>query len=176
MLFRSFFQLHYLNATDQPIAAHMDLKAYALPAGVAYTQTDAYVTYNNDISIPPHATGVKVTASCALPTGVKFWTVSTHSHKQSVATRVADGTSDIFNSADWEHPGSKNWMATPFYTFGAPKLTWECTYDNTGDNANNTVVAGPSAVTNEMCMATGYFFPSTGPKFEVQYNGSCFSL
>ena len=172
----AFFQLHYLNATDQPIAAHIDLKAFALPAGAAYTQTDAYVTYNNDISIPPHATGKTVTATCPLPQGVKFWTVSTHSHKQSVATDVKDGTSAVFQSTDWEHPGSQNWMAKPFYTFTATSLTWECTYDNTGDNANNTVVAGPSATTNEMCMATGYFFPSTGPKFEVMYNGHCLSL
>jgi hypothetical protein len=170
------FQLHYLNATDQPLAAHIDLKAYALPPGTAYTQTDAYVTYNNDISILPHAVGKTVSASCPLPSGVKFWTMSTHSHKQSVETSVSDGSGMIFQSHDWEHPGSMNWNATPFYTFGATKLTWECTYDNTGDNANNTVVAGPSASTNEMCMATGYFFPATGPKFEVVFNGNCIGL
>jgi len=52
------------------------------------------------------------------------------------------------------------WDATPFYTV-AGKLTWTCTYDNTGDNAGTTVVQGPSAAHNEMCMATGYVFPST---------------
>jgi len=25
------------------------------------------------------------------------------------------------------------------------------------------VIAGPSAATNEMCMATGYYFPATKP-------------
>jgi hypothetical protein len=89
---------------------------------------------------------------------------------------VDDASNAIFSSTDWQHPGSMNWMATPFYTFTATKLTWTCTYDNTGDNANNTVVSGTSASTDEMCMATGYFFPSTGPKFNVQYMGSCFSL
>jgi hypothetical protein len=170
-------QLHYLNATDKPISAHIDLKAYALPTGTAYTQTDAYVTYNQDINIGPHATGVKATASCNLPAGVKFWTMSTHSHKQSVATVVDDGSSAIFSSTDWQHPGSMNWMTpSTFYTFANAKLTWTCTYDNTGDNANNTVMSGTSASTDEMCMATGYFFPSTGPKINIQYMGSCFSL
>jgi hypothetical protein len=169
-------QLHYLNASDQPISAHIDLKAYALPAGTPFTQTDAYVTYNQDIKIAPHAVGKSFTASCDLPAGVQFWTMSTHSHKQSVMTVVDDGANAIFTSTDWQHPGSMNWMATPFYKFTNSKLTWTCTYDNTGDNAANEVDSGTSAATDEMCMATGYFFPSTGPKFNVQYMNSCFSL
>jgi hypothetical protein len=184
------FQLHYLNATDNPIAAHIDLKAYALAPGAAYTQTDAYVTYNNDISVPAGATNFKVAASCPLPSGVKFWTMSTHSHKQSAETSVSDGTSMLFQSTDWEHPGAMNWGSNPFYTFTATKLSWECTYNNNApppycdqggpaadcSNADVTVKAGQSAVTNEMCMATGYFFPATGPKFEVVAGGNCFSL
>jgi len=55
------------------------------------------------------------------------------------------------------------WMASPFYTFSTNQLTYECTYNNTGPNAATTVVDGPSAVTNEMCMATGYYFPATKP-------------
>jgi hypothetical protein len=55
-------------------------------------------------------------------------------------------------------------------------LTWTCTYDNTGSNKGMTVVAGPSALTNEMCMATGYFFPATGPKFGYVKGGTCYSL
>ena len=81
-------------------------------------------------------------------------------------------------------------MTSPFYTFTTPNLTWTCNYANDApppycsdggspascSNANTTVMSGQSAVTDEMCMATGYFFPSTGPKFEVNYNGSCLSL
>lgn len=82
-------------------------------------------------------------------------------------TTVKDGmpasTAVTFTSTDWEHPGAKTWMASPFYTFASGKLTYECTYDNTGSNAASTVVSGPSAETNEMCMATGYYFPATKP-------------
>ena len=169
-------QLHYLNASDAPITAHIDLKAYALPAGTAYTQTDAFVTYNQDIKIPPGAVGKTFTGACTLPAGAKFWTMSTHSHKQSVNTSVSDGAAAVFTSTDWEHPGAKNWMATPFYAFTANKLTWQCTYNNTGDNAGREVDSGQSASTDEMCMATGYFFPSTGPKFGVLIGGNCVQL
>jgi hypothetical protein len=183
-------QLHYLNGTDQVLTAHFDLKAYALAAGTPYTQTDAYVTYNQDISIGSGATGVVASASCTLPTGVKFWSMGTHSHKQSVQVQITDGSSVVLTTTDWEHPMNMVVPKAPFYTFTAPKLSWACTYNNnaappycdkggpaaTCSNADTTVMSGPSAVTNEMCMAVGYFFPSTGPKFNVQYNGNCFSL
>ena len=167
----AFFQLHYLNQQDGPAMGQMHLKAYALPAGTAYTQTDAYVTYQFQISVPPNATNVKATGACPLPQGVKFWTLSTHSHKQSTATSISDGSTQLFSSTDWDHPGAMTWNTAPFYTFTSPKMSWECTYDNTtpppAGNSNITVVQGQSASTNEMCMATGYYFPATGPKFEV---------
>ncbi len=158
------FQMHYLNTTDNALTAHVELKAYALAAGAAFTETDAFITYNNSISIPPGATNVTASATCAVPTQ-KFWTISTHDHKQGIHTDVMDGASVVFQSTDWEHPGAQLWNTSPFYTFSGGKLTWECTYDNTGSNSSITVVSGPSAQTNEMCMAVGYFFPATGPKF-----------
>ena len=163
----AYFQMHYLNATDQPIVAHVTLNAEAYDLGVAYTRTAPYVTYNGKISIPPHATGVVASMTCNVPAGFKFWMMSTHAHQQAVQTTVKDGTATstliAFNSTDWEHPGAAMWTTTPFYTFSTDKLTYECTYNNTGPNANTTVVSGPSAQTNEMCMATGYYFPATKP-------------
>ena len=38
-----FFQMHYLNATDEPIQAHVVLDAYALEANDVYTPTAPYV-------------------------------------------------------------------------------------------------------------------------------------
>src|SRR5256885_455448 len=62
-----YFQMHYLNATPNMLTAHVNLKAYALPVGTSYTETEAYVTYNDDISIGPGATNVAITASCPVP-------------------------------------------------------------------------------------------------------------
>ncbi len=160
----AYFQMHYLNSTDEPITAHVTLSAYALDASVDYTPTAAFVTYNGDISIPANATNYTETETCNLPAGAKFWTVSTHSHKQSVKTKLEDGGTQIFLSEGpdaWEHPGSKDW-GMPFYTFASGTMTYSCTYDNP---TSNTIVDGPSAQTNEMCMGTGYFFPATTAKF-----------
>jgi hypothetical protein len=165
----AYFQMHYLNATDAPISAHVTLTAEAYAPGTPFTRTEAYITYNGSISIPPHAIGHTESMTCAVPAGIKFWTMSTHSHKQSVKTVVKDGAptsaAAVFTSTSWEHPGAVAWAASPFYTFAANALTYECTYDNTGDNAGSTVVSGPSAAKNEMCMATGYYFPATRPLF-----------
>ncbi|HUJ63254.1 MAG TPA: hypothetical protein VLX92_32370 [Kofleriaceae bacterium] len=178
-------QMHYLNSSDNTETAHDELAAYALPSGAAYTETDAYITYNQDINIPANATNVTVTASCPVPSGVKFWEMSTHSHKQSVTTTVSDGSSAIVQSSDWEHPTVQIWGTTPFYTFTNSNLTWSCNYNNNApppyepngtSNADTTVVAGPSAATNEMCMAVGYFFPATGPEFHLEYGGTCLGL
>ncbi|HET7506171.1 MAG TPA: hypothetical protein VFK02_34365 [Kofleriaceae bacterium] len=163
----AYFQMHYLNATDAPIRAHVTLNAEAYEAGASYTRTAAYVTYNGDISIPPGATDHLETMTCNVPAGAKFWVLSTHAHKQAVKTEIKDGmpasTAIPFTSTDWEHPGATMWSSAPFYTFATGKLTYECTYDNVGDNAKSTIVDGPSAAINEMCMATGYYFPATKP-------------
>jgi hypothetical protein len=167
----AYFQMHYLNATDQPLTAHVTLDAEALDAGVPYTQTAAYVTYNNNISIPAGA-GVGGTAedvetqTCDVPAGAKFWLMSTHAHKQATKTEVKDGSATgplVFSSTDWAHPGAMTFM-TPatFYTFASNKLTYSCTYTNP---TNRTIVSGNSAATDEMCMASGYYFPATRPRF-----------
>ena len=159
----AYFQMHYLNSGDMPIQAHVTLNADAYDVGAAYTKTAAYITYNSQISVGPGATGVVASQSCNVPAGSKFWTVSTHAHKQAVKTEIKDGATSVFSSIDWEHPGSKMFATTPFYTFASGKLTYECTYNNTGSNAGTTVVSGPSAQTNEMCMGTGYYFPAQKP-------------
>jgi hypothetical protein len=170
-----FFQMHYLNSTDAPLTAHVTLRAYALPDTVEYTRTDLYGTYNADITIPPHATNHVESATCDVVEG-KFWSMSTHSHKQSVATAVKDSSAMVFESLDWEHPGSARWEAPTFQQFSSGRVTWECTYNNTGDNANQTITSGQSARTDEMCMATGYYFPGRGTKGCVFNNGECTCL
>jgi hypothetical protein len=157
-----YIQMHYLNSTDGDLTVHVSLSAYAYAVGTLYTPTAAYVTYNQSISIPPMSTGTKATQTCNVPANLSWWTVSTHSHKQSVHTELRDGTSVVFSSDTWEHPGSKNWMTMPFYTFTSGKFTYECTYDNP---TNNTIVDGQSATTNEMCMGTGYVFPQSNASF-----------
>lgn len=167
-----YFQMHYVNSTDQPLTTHVELTAYALDELKTFTRTDLFGTYNADISIPAHAQNFKVSATCDVTPGAKFWSITTHAHKQAVTTEVRDGSQMLFQSKDWEHPGAKQWGGPEFFTFGS-KITWECTYDNIGTNANDVIRDGQSARTNEMCMATGYYFPAAGPRGCVMSGGEC---
>lgn len=160
----AYFQMHYLNATDADETVHVELDAFALAEGLPYTSTAAYITYHQGITIKPGEIGAVATGNCTAPAGVKFWTMSSHSHKQAVHTQINDGADIVFQSDDWEHPGAKSWGAAPFYTFTNPKLTFSCTYNNNNANDPNhltTIHSGQSALTDEMCMATGYIFPAT---------------
>ncbi|MFT3696628.1 MAG: hypothetical protein QM831_26040 [Kofleriaceae bacterium] len=173
----AYFQMHYINTTDQPMTVHVELNAYATTA-TTYTKTSPFVTYQFNISIPPDAVGTTVTQSCTPPAGVKFWEMSTHAHKQAVHTEVFDGSTSLFASDDWEHPGDKEWNANPFYTFSG-KLTWTCIYNNNDPNDPNhttTVSQGQSAATQEMCMATAYTFPSPKTSACVCQGASCTNI
>ncbi|MCX5742862.1 MAG: hypothetical protein NT062_10240, partial [Proteobacteria bacterium] len=158
------FQMHYLNTSDLPIQAHVTLNAEAYDAGVAFTPTAAYVTYNADLNIPP---GDSTTApqSCTVPTTSKFWTMSTHVHHRGTKTEVKDAAAMKFSSTNWEHPGAAAWNPG-FNTFASGKLTYTCSYHN---ELTTNVQDGNSAVDNEMCMAVGYFFPATKPT--ICYSG-----
>ncbi|HWU89868.1 MAG TPA: hypothetical protein VN253_21550 [Kofleriaceae bacterium] len=158
-----FIQMHYLNASDTPIQVHVTVTGDALDEGAAYTRTAAYVTYNGNINIPALTSNYTQSMSCTVPATSKFWRMSTHAHKQATHTAVKDGPAMVFESINWERPGAASWTdATPFYTFASGKLTYECTWNNP---TTHPIKTGDSAQTDEMCMASGYFFPATQPAF-----------
>jgi len=164
-----FIQMHYNNRSDQVIKAHVIVNGWSLDENADYTRTAAFVTFNGNLSIPPNPEPKPLdleAQTCGVPTTSKFWMVTTHAHKQARFTRVRDGMpmvgDEVFASTDWEHPGAKRWDAAPFFTFDSGKLTYECEYRNT---TNRTIEDGDSAQSDEMCMASGYFFPATRPVF-----------
>lgn len=156
-----YVQMHYLNTGDADIAAHVKIDGETYAAGENYTPAAAYITYNTQINIPAMSTGT-AGGTCAVPAGAKFFSMSTHAHKQATHTQVTDGSAMVFQSDNWEHPGTVDWNAEPFFSFASGSLTYRCDYNNP---TNRTVREGSSAETDEMCMAVGYFFPATGPKF-----------
>ena len=156
-----FIQMHYLNASDSVLHAHVELNAEAYDDGVQVTPAAPFVTYNTTIDLSPGTSlspspGM-VNGNCNVAAASKFYIMSTHTHKQGVHTFVKDGAATVFDSIDWEHPGEKTWPASPFFSFTSGKLTYQCEYMNT---ANRRIITGDSAATDEMCMAIGYYFPA----------------
>jgi hypothetical protein len=172
---KAFIQMHYLNITDKVVKAHVVVNGWTFAAGTSYIPAAAFITYNTQIHIDANVAGqapkeADASGACAVPAGVNFFAMSTHSHRRSMHTQVTDGAATmVFESINWEHPGAKTWDATPFYAF-KDKLNYACHYKN---DLDQVVTEGPSAQTNEMCMAVGYFFcpagggcsPATKPVF-----------
>jgi len=161
-----FLQVHFLNSTDSIIQAHVELDAFAHDEGVAFTPAGPFVTYDSRISIPP---GTPTAPSHGMRDGtcdframgggpLRFYAMSTHTHKQGVRTFVTDGSAMVLDNASWDHPLIKTW-SMPFFTFPNSTLTYQCEYSNPN---NRTIVTGNNADTDEMCMVVGYYFPAPG--------------
>ena len=164
-----FVQMHYNNTGDAPLVASAVINAEAYDVGVATTKTFAYVTYDGDINIPGGGAPHTESMDCNISPSSKVWLMSTHAHRLAKHTEVRNGATVTFQSDDWEHPGATKWMDAPFYSYSSGKLTSSCTWSNPG---SGTVYAGDSANTEEMCMASGYYFPAT--KSTICYNGFTF--
>lgn len=161
----AFLQMHYLNATERPRQVRVSLNAETYRDTESYTPAAAYVTYNSNISVPPGTPASPGTATagglCTVPSSAKFFSLSTHVHKQGTRTLVLDGTQTVFESTDWEHPGARTFEA-PYYSFGSGGLNYRCEYKNP---TSRVVTDGDSAELDEMCMAIGYFFPAQKATF-----------
>jgi hypothetical protein len=163
-----FIQMHYLNATDAVLHAHVALNAYAYNDGVQITPAGPFVTFNTRIDLAPGSpaspTQGMVNGTCDMLTdpgtgkSPRFYVMTTHTHKQGIHSFVKDGNTAIFDTTSWEHPGATTWSETPFYAFTSGKLFYQCEYLNP---TNMRIVTGDSASTDEMCMAVGYYFPAT---------------
>jgi hypothetical protein len=153
-------QMHYFNSSDSELVAHVTINGHAYAEGTAYQKASPYITFNTQINVPPGQDS-SVTGTCAVPSGAKFFLMSTHTHRFGTLTRVSDGSQMILESTDWEHPETLEQTDAPFLEF-QNSLTYHCEYHNF---TNQTVTTGDSAETDEMCMAVGYFFPATGPVF-----------
>jgi hypothetical protein len=159
----AFVQLHVANPGDAAIQAHATINAYAYDAGAAVTPAAPFMTFNNHIDLDPGSAAQPapgmVNGNCTVSPSWKFYLLSTHTHKQGVHTFVKDGAIALFDSFDWAQPGAKQWTAAPFYSFATGKLTYQCEYEN---KTNRRIYVGDSVVTDETCMAVGYYFPAPG--------------
>jgi hypothetical protein len=157
-----FLLMHFLNATDAVVPAHVELNALAYDEGVQTTPAAPYVTYSTRISLAAAPsvnapTTGSVSGDCNVDPTAKFYVFTTHTHKQGVRAIIKDGATQVFAAASWDHPGEQRWSTAPFFSFTSGKLSYECDYSNPN---NYAIKSGDNMTTDETCMAIGYFFPA----------------
>jgi|SRR5579872_1599932 len=171
--------MHFINTGSAPLQPQIKLNL--LYAKNVMYQAGTMVSFNSTINVPAATSAgpgtQTVSGNCSAPTGAKFFTMSTHTHKHATAAWVDyihnGQTTEVVHTGatstypadqepgsgtDWEHPGVGLWVAPNYLTVAAgDSFTYHCSYSNTGSTA---VTVGETAANNEMCMAIGYYFPA----------------
>ncbi|MEO7793559.1 MAG: hypothetical protein ABIV06_02210 [Thermoanaerobaculia bacterium] len=153
---------HLFNDTPDPMTTAVTLTAYAHGPGVAYTQTASLTTTDTQLMVPP-STLATSTHTCPVPSAVKFWWFSTHTHDFAQLARIRNGSSDIVVSVDPLAPAVAAFGPPTFYEFGVgEQLTYSCDFFN---DSGTTVGFGESYSVDENCIGLAYFFPATVPRY-----------
>ena len=154
-----FMLIHHHNTTSEVQKGRVTINLEALDEPV-YTPTDTFTAIDTNFAVPPYTSGYVQTNGCDVPPGAQFWRLTTHTHRYATASSVGDGTGKIFETLDWTHPGGVTWPTPPFRALDANRLTHGCTFDNPN---GYTVRPGPSYLSEDECVAVGYFFPASKP-------------
>jgi hypothetical protein len=161
------FDMHYINTSTETLHASVTLNVTF--AKGTFTKAASLISYNTSIFIPAHGMQT-VGGDCTPGSGAKFFYMLTHTHRRGQLATInrvlAGGTQGemLVKSTDWENPDQEKWPVSPYLTFQpGEKFHYSCQYMN---DLNQVVTSGPSAQTNEMCMAITYYFPASA-------GGSC---
>ena len=155
-------QMYVSNPTEAPVTTTATLQAEALSG--AYTRTATYQTTNISIAIPPGVAAHTVTQTCAVPPGVRFWRLSTRTHRYAIESRIEDAGLPLVVTTDWNQPEVATFAPPDFHPFSPAGLTYSCTYANP---TGSPIHFGESDETDEVCIAIGHFFPATRPSLCV---------
>ena len=89
----AYFQMHYLNPSDEPIKVARDAQRRGATPPARRTRRPPRTSRTTTRSQHPGRTRRTTSRrkTCNAPAGAKFWMMSTHAHKQAVKTEVKNG-------------------------------------------------------------------------------------
>ncbi|HEX8790550.1 MAG TPA: hypothetical protein VF765_06330 [Polyangiaceae bacterium] len=154
------FQVHYINATAAALDAKVHVQLSLDTGDDIITKAGIFFFYDPFIDVPAGATA-KATMRCLIPDQVTLVYASSHYHARGVgygayldpsATEMAP--KPFYTSNSWSSPPNQQMsMTLP----AGSHLRFECDYDNSSGTAE--YFQGQSALTNEMCMFIGTYYP-----------------
>ena len=147
---------HYLNTTGDTIHANVRLLLTVVDPSTVPTKASDVFMNNAGLSVPPG----RSTASNSCPVGdndIQLLQAASHMHQRGVHfTAKADDGTVLYQTDSWSEPTPKV-FDPPLAIAGGTNITWSCDYDN---QTGMTLTFGQSAITNEMCIFTGIYFPA----------------
>jgi hypothetical protein len=149
---------HYLNMTTDTVHAEVKLVLTVADPATVPTQASDIFMNNATLSIPPNSKS-SATHSCGVPNDIQLILAASHMHQRGVHFEATtdDGTV-LYQTDQWSEPIPAT-FDPPLQIKSGATITWTCDYDNQTDM---TLTFGQSAVTNEMCIFSGIFYPAPG--------------
>lgn len=160
--------LHVLNVTAKALDVTVQMNLDTIPGSQVTQEAGIYFFYNPFIAIPPDSTS-HARMSCPVTSDVTLTTGQTHMHKWGLGGHadLEDGTGallqQIYQSTSWIDPLVAEWSSPPMTLEAGQQIDYECNYQN---DDPTTIIQGLSAVTNEMCVFVGAYYPRD-EKFET---------
>jgi hypothetical protein len=147
-------QSHYLNVTDKPIEAHVEVTLHLAAPGTVKDHAGVLFVVEPQFAIQPNSTQV-VNHNCKLPMDMNIIKAGSHMHKHGTKFNATIGAETIFETTTWDEP-TPAFFAPAKAVKGGDTLDFNCTFVN---NSANTLVFGESAEKNEMCIFVSSFYP-----------------
>jgi hypothetical protein len=168
--------LHVLNTTTAALPVTVQMNLDTIPASQVTQEAGIYFFYNPFIAIPADSTA-HARMSCPVTSDVTLTTAQTHMHKWGLGgtADLEDGkgalVEHLYTSKTWADPPVTEWSAPPMALKAGQQIDYECNYQNDG---TTTIIQGLSALTNEMCVFVGAYYPRD-QKFETCGTSGAFS-
>jgi hypothetical protein len=174
-------EVHYLNATQNPLNVEGRVTMTPGVAGQTYQQADIMfcgsVSQLTSIGVPPYTTSAPLNPGFFSGNGsidftkIKLFGLTTHQHWTGKEATVSKSTSAssagtlLYDNTNWSAAPLKTFDDNSLVTFGPGEgIRWQCTYDTQDASPKplTNVKFGESARVNEMCFLWAYYYPSAG--------------
>jgi hypothetical protein len=166
---------HYLNTTEAGLDVHVKFQLHPMPPEKVVHEAGSIFFYNYFITLPPRS-DVTVTRTCPVSQDMNMALLWSHMHSRGVGfdattndVDVSTRVGSLYSTTDWSEPAARAFPADPPVTVHAgSSITYSCHFHN---GTANTIVQGPSAATNEMCILHGMYWPRLDPATELCFAG-----
>jgi hypothetical protein len=148
------FQLHVVNTSQKDEVATVATKFHVATPGSIREHAGQFFFSNMSFSIPP-SVPTEVTKTCSLTTPISILGVSAHVHKHAVDFVASSGGTTLYKTKDLAEP-IPNRFDPPFELPANQDVTFTCSYVN---DTNTAITFGESALTDEMCIFAGIYYP-----------------
>jgi hypothetical protein len=148
------FQSHYLNTTGASITAHVEVIFHLAAPGSVMNQAGVLFGIDPKFKILPQSSAI-VMDDCTLPQDMTLLRTQSHMHRHGTHFLATIAGATVYETSQWSDPKPDIFSPPQVYHQG-DALHFECAFTNTG---STPLVFGESAITNEMCIFNGAFYP-----------------